>query len=328
VRTVQVDEMGFCNPQHDAYEATHFDVIVLGDSFSWCTAVDPADTWAHRLELDTGLTVYNLAHPGRGLYEYLQLLKAFGLAKSPQIVVMNVYEGNDFRDAFLFHETMSDNGGSLSEQACPFGSQAVCSFVVQTRSGLVGRHSYAFNFLAAAAWEIAAMAQKGEIDFQYDVAFADGSSVGMNSRNGDRDEVEFAQRLENGSLDASLLGPALDELMRLAREHGFSPIVTYTPSAYTAYGAMAKFDDPTIERTMRGYSDALRAYFAEQARTLGFRYLDLTPILAAAAESSSADDLLYFRTNVHLTPTGHEVVARAIAAVVEEEWASRSGRAR
>ena len=69
------------------------------------------------------------------------------------------------------------------------------------------------------------------------------------------------------------------------------------------------FDDPDIEETMRSYSRKLRAYFARQAELLGYHYRDLTPALAHAAARSNADELLYFRTNVHLTAAGHRVVS-------------------
>jgi len=108
----------------------------------------------------------------------------------------------------------------------------------------------------------------------------------------------------------------MEELARLAREHDFAVVVTYTPSAYTAYGDMATFDDASIELTMRNYSNLLRAYFARRAGSLGFLYLDLTPALATAARESSEENLLYFRTNVHFTPTGHDIVARQIAPLV------------
>jgi len=320
VPRIRVDNQGFCNPDPAAYDDTpSFDVIVVGDSFSWCLAVEPSDTWPARFAALTGLTTYNLGHPGRGLYEYLQLLKNRGLRKSPRIVVMNVYEGNDFRDAFFFHKARAERGSTVAGQTCPFDSATVCDFLGRASDSFLGRHSYAYNLLAAAAWQLAASADKHEIDFRYQVTFPDGSSVEMNSHNADRDEVEFAQRLEDGRLDLTLFDTALAEFRDLAKQRGFVPILLYTPSAYSAYAGMTTFDDPTIERTMRNYSDSLRRYFAAKAHELGFLYLDLTPQLAAAARASGADDLLYFRTNVHFTQSGHQLVATQLAKLVREQ---------
>jgi len=98
-----VDEIGFCNERglYDGHET--FDVIAIGDSFTWCTAVEARQAWPALMRGNLGATTYNLGRSGMGLYEYLQILKAFGLEKRPKIVIMNVYEGNDLRDAIRYH---------------------------------------------------------------------------------------------------------------------------------------------------------------------------------------------------------------------------------
>ncbi len=318
VQTIRVDDMGFCNATADAYRRETFDVLAIGDSFTFCTTVEPGQTWSDGLGEITGLATYNLGQPGRGPYEYVQLLKRFGLAKRPRIVVMNVYEGNDFRDAYLFHEARLQAENAAAPPPCPFDSPSVCSALLALKRGAIGRSSYAYNFLAGSAWWLAASAKQSEIDFQYEVRFADGSTLGMNSRNGDRDEVEFARMLVDGSLGGDLLEDALRALVGLGESHGFEPVVVYTPSAYSAYEGMTTFDDPEIEATMRAYSRGLRAYFAAAAVRLGFRFLDLTPAINSAAKGSGPGALLYFQTNVHLTPAGHRLVAEQIARAIAE----------
>ena len=44
VDSTQVDELGFCNPEGHAYGEPAIDLISLGDSIIWCTAIDPKDT--------------------------------------------------------------------------------------------------------------------------------------------------------------------------------------------------------------------------------------------------------------------------------------------
>lgn len=45
VDSTQMDEMGFCNPSEHSYQQPTIDLLSLGDSFIWCTAIDPAGTW-------------------------------------------------------------------------------------------------------------------------------------------------------------------------------------------------------------------------------------------------------------------------------------------
>lgn len=328
VKTIRVDDQGFCNPVADAYETTErFDLIAIGDSFTFCTTVDPADTWPIYTGEQLDLSVYNLAMPGRGLYEYLQILEQRGLAKSPRYVAMNIYEGNDLRDAYKFHVARDTDGSETAAPPCPFESDRFCSSVLAMREGRPGRSSYAFNFLQAALWHLAVQSNKREIDFKYEVTLADGSKVGMNSRNGDREEVEFARMLVSGAIGPSLFDEALERFMDLSREHGFVPLVLYTPSAYTAYARISRFDDEAIGQTMRAYSDALREYFASRAPQLGYHYDDVTPHLIEAASRSTQDELVYFRTNVHLTPAGHRVVADRLAGMIEPLEAAARGAA-
>jgi lysophospholipase L1-like esterase len=57
-----------------------------------------------------------------------------------------------------------------------------------------------------------------------------------------------------------------------------------------------------------------RTYLAELAQQYGFYFIDLTPALQAAAQANRGDELLYYRYDLHLTPTGHQVVGRAVYA--------------
>jgi hypothetical protein len=101
---VTLDAEGFCNPPRDSYERATIDVIIMGDSFTGCIATDREATWMSRIGQVTGLSVYNLGKGGIGPYEYLEILRYFGLPKTPTIVLMNIYEGNDLRDAVRYHE--------------------------------------------------------------------------------------------------------------------------------------------------------------------------------------------------------------------------------
>jgi hypothetical protein len=310
-----MDAHGFCNPVADAYDVPHLDVAALGDSFTFCLTVAPADAWPSRLGQLTGLRTYNLGIPARGLYEHLEILKQFVLPKTPVIVVLNVYEGNDLRDAAFFHDWRDGDVAARSGAACPFASPAACRRYDAFEHSVVARDSYAANLVAAALWHDADTRRRRAIDFEYRVRAADGREVVFNSRNGDQDEVQFARRVRDGGVSTSLFDDALAEFVRLAHTHHFVPIVAYTPSAYSALDA--RFADPELARVLHAYSDTQREYFARQAAALGYHFVDMTPPLAAAAAGLDADHLPYFRTNVHLTPTGHAIIARELAATIE-----------
>lgn len=309
VKTVVMDEGGFCNPPWCRYDVPRIDLITIGDSFTWCTSVAPDQTWTARLAILGGVTAYNLGMKGIGLHEYVQILKARGLAKSPRVVIMNAYEGNDLRDALRFRSHREGKGpGAATQRTAP------SSWIAPLR-----QRSYVLNLLLAvmSSEEPDAQAEDRDPagpreDFRYSVEGRDGP-IPFNPRNVDRGEVVIARKLRAGEARLEELRPPLEEFIRLSQRHRFVPVVAYTPSAHTAYAARVRFEDPSLAELMRWFSAAQREFFDRSGREMGYVFLDLTlPMQEAAGDHIGRDDLLYYQTNLHLTRHGHEVVARAL----------------
>ena len=267
----------------------------------------------------SGLSTYNTGMSCRGLYEYLQILQHFGLPKRPDIVVMAVYEGNDFRDAHRFHRARAGDEEAGEQFVCAFSWKALCSVHELLDGTFLRGSSYAYNLLSGAVHALSYSATKDEIDFRYEVRFSDGETLEFNSENGDRDEVQYARWLVEGQLSTGLFDEALEKLMALSAQYGFLPVVAYIPSAYTAYEAQSRFEDPAAETVLRAYSGTLRDYFAALAGRLGYLYVDATPAIQQESQILSSSDRLYFRSNVHLTQQGHEVVARAVFDALSQQ---------
>ena len=319
VAKATMDENGFCNDP-GSYQTSPLDIITIGDSFTWCNAVRSEDAWASRISDFTQLSVYNLGKGGIGLYEYLQILKRFGVQKSPKYVILNVYEGNDLRDALKFHKFQNQlKDGGASEYSSKSWRKRNYHYLTHS---FLGRHSYAFNLLLHFSnftyVEYLKKAFKKEIDFRYDLVFTE-HSVPFNFDNSDQDEVKNARRLLDQKIDTKAFDLALDNFMQLSREHNFIPIVSYTPSAHTTYQENVVFRDPQLTSLMPWFSHEQRKYFKRKGEDLGYRFIDLTPGLQSVAqEYTSPEKLLYYQTNLHLTKYGHTVVAKTLSGVIEE----------
>jgi len=303
---IVTDDLGYCNPPKNRYGRDRIDLLAIGDSLTWCTTVAPEQTWPALLGDDLGLAAYNLGFPGIGLYEYLVLLRRYGLAKSPRVVVLNFYEGNDLRDALRYWRHRRRGAGS-------------------TDGGWLARWSFAYN-LARAAWgewlapagEGPAVPEKSGLEFRYSLDFGD-RRVRFNLRNADRDELAHAIALAEGRLPLDVFDSAFAEFRRLADAHGFRPLVVYSPSAHTAYADHVAFDDASVAPLMQAYSARLRAAVAGLAERFGFAYVDLTPRLWAEIARQGAarpDQLLYYPGSVHYSVEGHRVVARELVEVL------------
>jgi hypothetical protein len=323
---VMRDAQGFCNPRRDSYERATIDIIIMGDSFTGCLATEPEASWMSGIGQITGLSVYNLGKGGIGPYEYLQIFRHFGLPKNPKIVVMNIYEGNDLRDAVRYHKHVAAvraGGEDYAEAAERFEPELDYETLLDNP---LGRNSYAANIILVAFGKAgegitntvlrAVGALPGRIDFGYELRFPDGIIVPFNVQNADEAEVRYARRLQRDEVRLSAFDAALARFAALGREYHFRPVISYAPSAYTAYADFVAFDDDALSQLMPWFSRRQRAYLRQKAEELGLAFVDLTPGLQAAARRLQAKNLLYYPANVHYTLSGHRVVADVLAAAI------------
>lgn len=320
------DELGFCNPAGRYAGRDRIDVIAIGDSFTWCHAVLPGEAWPALLGERSGLSTYSLGLGGNGPYEYVQYLREFGIAKHPRVVIMNIYGGNDLRDAVAYRDYRE--AIARGERPASRSTEHVAPALVDS---VVGRHSYAFNFLLAVVSRVADKDkgdwEKAGINFRYQLLLA-GGPVEFNVENRDRDEIVSARHQEDGSTPLAIWEGALRRFGELAREHGFTAIVAYTPPAYAAYGDRVRLADPSLAPLLKRFDDAQRAYLAEHAASLGYVFHDLTPALHAASLHDDASGLLYGAVHVHLSARGNEVVAEELAKFLAERGIGPSAAAK
>lgn len=319
---IQLDAQGFCNPPENSYDLKEIDIIVVGDSFTWCFGLELQAMWGSRLATFTGLSAYTIGRGYTGPYEYLQLLKRFGLPKRPKFVVFNIYEGNDLRDSVWYHRYVKATAaGEVLYATADDGNSAP-----HLLNNVLGRHSYAINFLVTGlgkAYELVKTALlpalggrvPARINFRYRLNFAEGA-VPFNLYNADRDEVRHAHWLRMGMISLEDFTAALTQFVALSRAHGFTPIVSYSPSAYTAYADFVEFEDTVLSDLMPWYSRTQREFFRHKAEELGYVFVDTTPDLQAAASALQGATLLYYPGNVHFTAAGNRVVAEVLAPVI------------
>lgn len=338
---VKMDRNGFCNPP--GIDPPQVDIITLGDSFTWCHAVDPDQTWANQLSEMTDLSLYNLGIGGIGTFEYIQILKKFGVQRSPRLVIMNIYEGNDLRDLdrYYFHRLYHDDDPvQINVPPPPAPPSSPSDYLAEGyefwREQLMPGYSYAYNLVRAAGEYISETDstpsivatgsepnsdEKRKENFRYRLVFDDDVPVPFNPDNADVDEAEYARRLYEQEIRfevLDLLREPLREFVSLARRHEFIPVITYTPAAYTAYEAQVVFEDPSLGELMPWFSRQQRNFLEQQAAEIGYIFVDLTPALQAAAQARGGNELLYYRYDLHLTPAGHTVVAEAINRAMQE----------
>lgn len=102
----RTDENGFRNPPGNGQA----DIVFIGDSFTEAATVEEADTFVRRVAKASGLKVVNLGRGAYGPQQELIVLKRYGLAYNPSVVVWQLFDGNDLLDAEAFAEWKKNPG--------------------------------------------------------------------------------------------------------------------------------------------------------------------------------------------------------------------------
>lgn len=97
VRPAGFDEWGFRNRT----VPEHAEIVAIGDSHTFGNTATMEDSWPAVVARNTGKSVYNLGMGGYGPNQYLHLLKHRALKLSPKTVIVGLYMGDDFENAYL-----------------------------------------------------------------------------------------------------------------------------------------------------------------------------------------------------------------------------------
>ncbi|MEM9772976.1 MAG: hypothetical protein AAF902_00240 [Chloroflexota bacterium] len=134
-------QVGFRVPSIDWEPIWPVDVVVVGDSFSFCY-VEYADCWVDLLASKHNYSMVNLGLVATGSISHQNVLNTFGLPHDPQLVIWQWY-GNDFNDDYGFTTLYGENAEERKgEDSVPPGwlrrNSAVASIVhaiSQSRQG-------------------------------------------------------------------------------------------------------------------------------------------------------------------------------------------------
>ena len=75
---------GFCNRN---YNSKNIKIIAVGDSFTFCTAVEPENAWPKMVSNELSANqILNLGYPGSGPFEYNLILKEY-IRRDNQLVL-------------------------------------------------------------------------------------------------------------------------------------------------------------------------------------------------------------------------------------------------
>ncbi|MCA9917178.1 MAG: hypothetical protein KC445_04460 [Anaerolineales bacterium] len=314
---LEIDEMGFPNGPGGWQDS--YDIVVTGDSFTIRTA--PV-TWIESLGTLTGQDVLTLGAPSWSTLNEVEAIKAFGLDKNPDWVILMFFEGNDLINIGQYVERR-DSGLDWRE----FDMQDVAwwrrSLTIQmARSFLDQRQQEAPAEPQAYRYPVTASTEVGEID----TVFKDVHLLPLSA-----DYDTLAKSDEFAEMKAALL-----EINELVEAQNGRFLFVYIPTKIHVY--WSRIWDETdvnnvLERTVtvtlsEGENGRLQwepQYISydqfstniqaqEQLLTdftteAGIEFLNLTPLFW---QETIAHGEFYHYVDVHWNQAGNDLAAQAI----------------
>ena len=282
--TYRTDEQGFRNP----LGVRHSDIAFIGDSFTEAGSVPEEDTFVQRIGKLTGRSVVNL---GRGMYgpqQELIVLKRYGLGYSPNVIVWQLFEGNDLQDAARF--------AAWKKNPIPKESLAQRylwhSLLVHWLDRTLPKDSPGPQTIAGPTLATA----KVNLDYRYDP---------------NAPETE-----PNGFAETKA---AVEEGYRICQSRGIKLIVVFVPVKVRVLASQITFTDS--EQRQRYFSDGITDsdhdfghQIGKYCQQIGCPFMDLTPQLRNEARRDPRY-VYMLNQDSHLDVDGHRVVAETMA-----EW--------
>jgi hypothetical protein len=289
--TFQTDRDGFRNSQ----DLAQADLVTIGDSFTEAGNLPEVETYPVRLGQKLGVSVRNLGRSGYSTPTEFIVLKNYGLACRPKIVVWQIAESNDLAD--------------------------IVDYEAWVR---LGRPNY-FDFSArqkptrSQAWRRRSLTYQG-FDRLRHHDLNPWPFTGFFPVAPDREEM--IRFLSSPGLGEPALGhPAwngftspLAEAAALCRSNHIHLLVVHLPDKFRVLGPHTRLA-PEIAKASQQLAGlprevSLGVQLQEFCAAQQIPYLDATEALQ---QSAATGKLVYQPFDTHLSPLGHEIVADLIA---------------
>ncbi len=275
------DENGFRNP----VGTKRADVVFIGDSLTEAAQVEEHDTFVRRVETISGRSAVNLGLGAYGPQQELIVLKRYGLAYRPRVVVWQLFEGNDLNDARVFAEWKKNPQSGVASLRDRYAENSLLAeWIPRARRTPADLPTVKFKYTDGSESRIT-------LRYEYDPGAPSRNALGF---------AETTQAIEAG--------------YRLCQSQGVKLVVVLVPTMVRVMEPHLVFDreeDRTryLPNAAAGVKD-FSSKMADFCSQLGCSFIDTFGALRTAATVNNRN--LYVPVDEHLDVNGHEVVAQAV----------------
>lgn len=283
----RTDEQGFRNPPG----IRRADIVFIGDSFTEAASVEEPETFAQRVGAETGMKVINLGRGAYGPQQELIVLERYGLNYQPQVVVWQLFEGNDLKDVGNFVEWRNNPQATKPLHLRYFDNSLLRLPLERT-------------------WQSRSAAARA------DLRYHDGTAQQLVLR-----YPYLPDQVEEAEFEFAEIRKTIEAGYRLCQSRGIQLVIVHVPVMVRVMEPWLEFISAADrEKYLPGESVSESSDFGAQlaafCRQLGCPYIDLFPALRSRAATDNRK--LYIPNDEHLDTQGHEVVAQTVKQFLAE----------
>lgn len=306
------------------------EIVVIGDSHTYGNTAAMDDSWPHVLGRLAGRPVYNMGMGGYGPNQYVRLLETKALRLQPKTVIVGLYVGDDFENAFLISYGLEHWAHLRALRADQVNydiwqTSAAVSWHKRIRIWL-SRHSVLYQLVLHGP--LLGRVQ-GEFQIRNAHALSDSATTLAIPARNILEAFRPAGPLRNLDQDDASVREGmritfglLARMNEISRRNGVRFLVVVIPTKEMVFAEFLLSDPQlplhaTLVRLIENERRAREATFGFLAGT-GIAHVDVLPALRRAV-----DDELYARTaaDMHPSRNGYKVIAEAVfeALKVDEQ---------
>ena len=267
-----------------------YEIVLVGDSFL-AMGEDDASTLSERLRAVSGRATFNLSRSWYGSDQYLELLKRYGLALRPKVVLLGFCAGNDIEDIREYRRWLREHRYYF------YADHAQRPFFVRYAIALADTGAFLRDTVAKRLARHARPVAPGEIHPNLGVIRVGTQSVPMVF--GDWNPEGSAEQLL-ATEEWRALHALLTEFRDLCRASGILPVLLYLPTKSQVYA------ESYLPHSGRRFLQAvarqhpIRTNMVEAITTLAQRgELPLINLLPYFEQQAEAGRLLYYPFDTH-----------------------------
>jgi hypothetical protein len=315
------DEDGFRNKDTIRFS----DVLVIGDGMIE-DGDNVGDTFPARLAKHLqAANVRNLGTGGYGPFQYIEVLKRYGLKRKPRVALIAFNEGNDLTDVETYIKwkmAMQNGAEPVYDSRTPVLSQTLFERYLRFLAEVSDRLKKAG--LTAGGRMLSKLNAAGQTEPVHpDAALVDIGGKTVHA-------LLFIDKLITRSSEeilASEMGRRLREILvefkNVCEQNKIVPLVMFVPSAAHVYA------DYSTERSGRNWlkiraeqiasKQNVERAIATLAANVGVELINLSSVFEAAAKSGR---MLYYPLSSHWNSEGMEVAAGFVAGTLKSKMPS------